>query len=58
LYRSFIINKSKITHREGKRVFIGSTEIPIGNNYRELFFREIMEIAQLLNFICADDVLS
>ncbi len=41
LHRSFIINKSKITHIEGNRVFIGVTEIPIGANYRELFFRDI-----------------
>jgi DNA-binding LytR/AlgR family response regulator len=41
LHRSFIINKAKINHIEGNRVFIGKHEIPIGNNYRELFFREI-----------------
>jgi DNA-binding LytR/AlgR family response regulator len=29
LHRSFIINKHKITHIEGNRVFIGSVEIPI-----------------------------
>ena len=41
LHRSFIINKTKISHIEGNRVFIGSTEIPIGSNYKEHFFREI-----------------
>ncbi len=41
LHRSFIINKSKISHIEGNRVFIGTTEIPIGLHYREFFFREI-----------------
>ncbi|MGZ5135679.1 MAG: LytR/AlgR family response regulator transcription factor [Flavitalea sp.] len=41
LHRSFIINKTKISHIEGNRVFIGKLEIPIGSNYRELFFREI-----------------
>lgn len=41
LHRSFIINKTKISHIEGNRVFIGTTEIPIGLNYREFFFREI-----------------
>lgn len=40
-HRSFIVNKSKITHIEGNRVFIGNTEIPIGNNYREGFLKEI-----------------
>ena len=41
LHRSYLINKARISHIEGNRVFIGSTEIPIGSNYRELFFREI-----------------
>jgi DNA-binding LytR/AlgR family response regulator len=41
LHRSFIINKSKISHIDGNRVFIGSVEIPIGANYREHFFREL-----------------
>ncbi|WP_089919750.1 LytR/AlgR family response regulator transcription factor [Chitinophaga rupis] len=41
LHRSFIINKNKIGHIEGNRVFIGSTEVPIGANYKEHFFREL-----------------
>jgi two-component system, LytTR family, response regulator len=41
LHRSYIINKSKISHIEGNRVFIAGAEIPIGANYREGFFREI-----------------
>lgn len=41
LHRSFIINKAKITLVEGNRVFIGSTEIPVGSKYRNLFLREI-----------------
>jgi DNA-binding LytR/AlgR family response regulator len=41
VHRSFIVNKSKITHIEGNRVFIGKNEIPIGSNYKESFFREI-----------------
>jgi DNA-binding LytR/AlgR family response regulator len=41
IHRSFIINKSKIDHIEGNRVFIQNTEIPIGNNYREEFLRQI-----------------
>jgi hypothetical protein len=32
---------SKIGHIEGNRVFIGEQEIPIGDNYREEFFRRI-----------------
>jgi DNA-binding LytR/AlgR family response regulator len=41
VHRSFIINKSKIGHIEGNRVFINNTEIPIGNNYKENFLKEI-----------------
>jgi len=40
-HRSFIINKSKISHIEGNRVFINSTEIPIGSNYRELLMKDL-----------------
>lgn len=41
IHRSFIINKSKIDHIEGNRLFIDKTEIPIGSNYREGFLREL-----------------
>ncbi|MEJ7767644.1 MAG: LytTR family DNA-binding domain-containing protein [Chitinophagaceae bacterium] len=41
VHRSFIINKSKISHIEGNRVFINSTEIPIGSNYKEFFMKEL-----------------
>jgi DNA-binding LytR/AlgR family response regulator len=41
IHRSFIINKSKIDHIEGNRVFIQNTEIPIGSNYREGFLKQI-----------------
>lgn len=41
LHRSFIINKSKISHIEGNRVFIGKTEIPIGSNYRDGLLKEL-----------------
>lgn len=41
VHRSFIVNKNKISHIEGNRVFIGKTEIPIGNNYKEAFLKEI-----------------
>jgi DNA-binding LytR/AlgR family response regulator len=37
VHRSFIINKSKITHIEGNRVFINKNEIPIGSNYKDAF---------------------
>lgn len=41
VHRSFIINKSKIQVIEGNRVFIGKTEIPIGQNYREDFLKSL-----------------
>lgn len=34
-HRSFLINKAKISHIEGNRVFINQNEIPIGSNYKE-----------------------
>ena len=39
VHRSFIINKSMITHIEGNRVFINNNEIPIGSNYKDDFFK-------------------
>jgi DNA-binding LytR/AlgR family response regulator len=41
VHRSFIINKSKISHIEGNRVFIAQTEIPIGSNHKEAFFKAL-----------------
>lgn len=39
VHRSFIINKSHITHIEGNRVFLNNVEIPIGINYKEAFLK-------------------
>lgn len=41
VHRSFIVNRSKIDHIEGNRLFIGKTEIAIGKNYRERFLKEL-----------------
>lgn len=41
IHRSFLINKAKITHIEGNRVFINNIELPIGSNYREDFFKKL-----------------
>jgi two-component system, LytTR family, response regulator len=41
VHRSFIINKSKISHVEGNRIFIEKSEIPIGSNYKERFLKEL-----------------
>jgi DNA-binding LytR/AlgR family response regulator len=39
VHRSFIINKSKISHVEGNRVYINNTEIPVGSNYKDAFLK-------------------
>jgi len=41
VHRSFVINKSKISHIEGNRVFINSSEIPVGSNYKEDFLKAL-----------------
>ena len=41
VHRSFLINKSKITHIEGNRVYIGKYEIPIGSNYKDDFLKQL-----------------
>ncbi len=41
IHRSFIINKSKIDHIEGNRVFIQNTEIPNGSKYRDQILKQI-----------------
>lgn len=41
VHRSFVVNKSKITHIEGNRIFIDKTEIPIGSNYKDNFLKEL-----------------
>ena len=41
VHRSFIINKSFISHIEGNRVFVNAIEIPIGHNYKEVFLKEL-----------------
>jgi len=41
VHRSFIVNRSKITHIEGNRLFIGQYQIPIGSNYRAAFLKAI-----------------
>lgn len=41
VHRSFLVNKSKISHIEGNRIFLEGYEIPIGANYREQFLREV-----------------
>lgn len=41
VHRSFIINKNKITHMEGNRVFLGKYEVPVGQNYRDAFLKSL-----------------
>jgi len=40
-HRSFIINRSKIDHIEGNRIFLNHAEVPIGSNYRDMLFKEL-----------------
>jgi DNA-binding LytR/AlgR family response regulator len=41
VHRSFIINKSKLSHIEGNQVFIQKKGLPIGSNYKEQFFKTL-----------------
>jgi len=41
VHRSFIINKSKISHIEGNTVFIDKTEIPVGSSYKERLLKNL-----------------
>lgn len=41
VHRSFLINRARITHIEGNRVFIQSYEVPIGSSYREGFLKRL-----------------
>lgn len=41
VHRSFLVNKARITHIEGNRVFIQSHEVPIGSSYREGFLKTL-----------------
>jgi hypothetical protein len=41
VHRSFIVNKSKIDHIDGNRLFIHKSEISIGSNYRESFLKSL-----------------
>ena len=41
VHRSFIINRAKISHIEGNRVYMNDIEIPVGSNYKDNFLREL-----------------
>jgi two-component system LytT family response regulator len=41
VHRSYIVNKKRISHIEGNRVFIQQKEIPMAGNYKESFFKNI-----------------
>lgn len=40
-HRSFIINKARISHIEGNRIWINGAKIPIGSNYRDALLAEL-----------------
>jgi DNA-binding LytR/AlgR family response regulator len=41
VHRSFIINKSKITHIEGNTVHIQKIQVPVSVNYKEGFLKAL-----------------
>jgi DNA-binding LytR/AlgR family response regulator len=41
VHRSFIINRSKISHIEGNMVYIGKAEIPVGSNYKAALWKQL-----------------
>lgn len=41
VHRSFIINKTKIDHIEGNRVYMNQKEIPIAGTYRDSFLKSL-----------------
>ena len=41
VHRSFIVNKSRISHIEGNTIFIGKSEMPIGSNYKESLLKSL-----------------
>jgi DNA-binding LytR/AlgR family response regulator len=41
IHRSFIVAKQHITAIEGNQVIIGDQKIPIGDQFREVFFKAI-----------------
>lgn len=41
VHRSYIVNKTKINHIEGNRIFVKKYTIPIGKNYKEAFLKNL-----------------
>jgi DNA-binding LytR/AlgR family response regulator len=41
VHRSFIINKSKISHIEGNTVYMQQIPVPVGINYKDVFLKAI-----------------
>jgi DNA-binding LytR/AlgR family response regulator len=41
IHRSYIVNKSSITHIEGNYLLVNNSELPIGTNYKTEFLRSI-----------------
>ncbi|WP_156307948.1 LytR/AlgR family response regulator transcription factor [Sphingobacterium endophyticum] len=39
IHRSFIVNKYKISHIEGNRIFISGKELPISSSYKDSFLK-------------------
>lgn len=43
VHKSYIVNKEKVTAIEGNQLIIGTAKIPIGNSYRQVVLKEIIE---------------
>ncbi len=43
VHKSYIVNKEKVTAIEGNQLIIDATKIPIGNSYRQVVLKEIMD---------------
>ncbi|CAG4997538.1 Sensory transduction protein LytR [Dyadobacter sp. CECT 9275] len=41
VHRSFIVNRSKVTSLHGNRVLLNKIEIPVGSNYKNIFFETL-----------------
>lgn len=41
VHRSFVVNKNKISHLSGGRIFVGTYEIPVAASYRQDLFKAI-----------------
>lgn len=41
IHRSFLVNKTNITHIQGNCIYLQKHEVPIGSSYKETLFRQL-----------------